>query len=285
MDLLREVLQNLFGDVLALSDILTSLLITVSIIFIWLVIGYVAVRVSRKFVQAYFMKSKGEVRGRTLSDLSTSALKVIIWFIVALVLLDELGFEITPILASAGILGLAIGFGAQNLVKDIVSGFFIIIDNAFNIGETIEVSGFRGKVAYMNLRVTHIENFAGSLFIINNGQISQLINWSRRNTTAIVDFGVDYATDLSKVSEIMPAFMETLKEKYIEITELPSFLGVTALADSSINMRIIAKTTSGNHFAIERKIRQDLVEHLNKHKISIPFPQIVVHQAKTSNTA
>ncbi len=282
MELLKTILTDVFSTRLNLNDILTLFLTNLVIIFLWLVIGKVAIVLSKKFIQSYFKRTKGERRGRTLSDLSVSGLRVLIWFIVILAILSELDFETTPILASAGILGLAIGFGAQSLVKDIVSGFFIIIDNAYNIGETIELSGFRGKVAYMNLRVTHVENFAGSLFIINNGQISSLINWSRRNTTAIVDFGVDYATNLSKVSEIMPAFMEELKNKYEEIVELPSFLGVTALADSSINMRIIAKTTSGNHFATERKIRQDLVDYLNKHKISIPFPQIVVHQSKNT---
>lgn len=284
MDLLKVLIDELLSVQLGLNDILVRFLTTLVVLIVWVILGVLAVLFVKKFVTSYFMRTKGERRGRTLSDLANSGLKVLIWFIVLLAIFDELGFEITPILASAGILGLAIGFGAQSLVKDVVSGFFIIIDNAYNIGETIEVGGFRGKVAYMNLRVTHIENFAGSLFIINNGQINSLINWSRRNTTAIVDFGVDYATNLSKVSEIMPAFMEELNGKYEEIVEMPSFLGVTALADSSINMRIIAKTTSGNHFAIERKIRQDLVDYLNKHKVSIPFPQIVVHQAnKISN--
>ena len=279
MELLKKTLETLFLYELNLHSLLSQALINLIVIAVWVVIGIFAVRISHKIMSKFFIKAKGEKRGKTLSELTSSALKALVWFIIILAILDELGFEIAPILASAGILGLAIGFGAQSLVKDIVSGFFIIIDNAFNIGETIEVKGFRGKVAYMNLRVTHLENFVGSVFIINNGEISQLINWSRRNTTAIVDFGVDYATDLAKVSSVMPAFMETLKEKYEEIVELPSFLGVTDLADSSINMRIIAKTSTGNHFAIERKIRQDLVEFLTKHKVSIPFPQIVIHQA------
>ncbi len=283
MELLKQFLAELLDVQLGLSNLLVTFITTLVVIAVWLIVGFVAVKLVKKFVSTYFVRIKGERRGKTLSDLASSGLKVLIWFIVVLAIFDELGFEITPILASAGILGLAIGFGAQSLVKDVVSGFFIIIDNAYNIGETIEVSGFRGKVAYMNLRVTHIENFAGSLFIINNGQINALINWSRRNTTAIVDFGVDYTTNLAKVSEIMPPFMEQLNEQYEEIVELPSFLGVTALADSSINMRIIAKTSSGNHFAIERKIRQDLVNYLNKHKVSIPFPQLVVHHPKNTN--
>jgi len=272
---LKIYLEDLLVDA-GFSTVLAALLISLVVILIWLLVGMIASKISRKSIEHYFIKRKGDARGATLSGLLSGAVKVVIWFIVILLIISELGFEITPILASAGILGLAIGFGAQSLVKDVMSGFFIIVDNSFNVGETIEVSGFKGKVTAMNLRVTHITNYTGSEMIVNNGNISSLINWSRNTNLALVDFGVAYETDLEKIQSIMPEFIDLIEEKNDDIIEKPTFLGVTELADSSINMRISAKTTTGNHFGVERMIRHELVLYLNKHEVEIPFPQVVV---------
>jgi len=276
---LKNYFETLLTDA-GLAEPLAALIMSLVVVAVWVIIGLIVSKVSKKLITRYFKKKKGDARGTTLSSLTSGALKFLIWFIVALAILDELGFEITPILASAGILGLAIGFGAQSLVKDVMTGFFIIVDNRFNLGETVEINGFRGKVSTMNLRVTHLTNFMGSEYIVSNGNISALTNWSRNTTVALVDFGVAYDTDLLKVQKIMPEFLEAMKEKVPEIIELPSYLGVTELADSSINMRIMAKTTTGNHFATERILRHELVLFLNKHDIEIPFPQVVVHQSK-----
>ncbi len=282
MNELQYYINELLIDRFNVSQALSGFVVLLIVILIWLVAGVALSRLNRRIIINAFQRKKGEVRGKTLGNLLAGVLSVIIWFIVTLAIMTEIGFEITPILAAAGILGLAIGFGMQHLVSDIVSGFFIIMDNAYNLGETIEVDGFKGKVVHMNLHVTHVENFMGSLLIINNGRIGRLINWSRNNTTALVDFGVAYETDLAKVTEIMPELMESLKEKFDDIIEIPSFLGVTELADSSINMRIMAKTKTGAHFATERKIRHELVLFLNKHDIEIPFPQVVVSNKESS---
>ncbi len=119
----------------------------------------------------------------------------------------------------------------------------------------------------------------GERKIINNGNISSLINFSKNDSTAIIDFGVGYDTDLDKLNKLMSIFVEDMKQKYEVIVETPQFLGVTELADSSINMRMIAKTETMQHFGVERGIRKDLVEVLLKNDIEIPFPQVVVHNA------
>lgn len=234
----------------------------------------------RGYVIASLKKGRHALRADTVGGLISSTLGVLVWLWVFLLILEIFNIDATPILASAGIFGLAIGFGAQNLVKDIVSGFFIVIDNTFNIGETVEINGYRGRVTFMNLRVTHVTNFLGSELIINNGSIGQLINWSRNQTTALVDFGVHYDTDLATLTHLMPAFCEQCHQAIEEITETPLFLGVTDLADSSINLRLMAKTKTGEQFGVERKIRMALVEYLKTHHIEIPFPQVVVHHAK-----
>ena len=278
MNQLRVLMNDFLVDQLSLRTEIASVLITILVIIVWILLAKVILQAGKRGISSYFKKSSDKKRGNTLSELTFALFKFIVWFVIILLIITELGFDITPILATAGILGLAIGFGAQNLVRDVISGFFIIADNTFNIGETVEIGGFRGAVVHMNLRTTTLRNFMGSELIVNNGNVSSTINWSRNNTIALVDFGVSYDTDLSKVTEIMPEFVEHLNETYEEIIEVPSYLGVTELADSSINMRIMAKTTNGNHWMIERKIRHELVQYLNKHDIEIPFPQVVVHQ-------
>ncbi len=280
MLLLRGEIESFLVQITGFNATLVSVLTSVILIVLWILVAYVFSRFLKARILNYFKKKKGEKRGNTLGNLINGSLMVLFWFIIILAVLDEIGFEITPILASAGIFGLAIGFGSQNLVKDVVSGFFLIVDNAFNIGETVEINGYRGKVTQMNLRVTHVTNFLGSELIINNGSINQLINWSRNQTVAVVEFGVAYDTDLEQLNLIMPSFLETTQNKYEDIVELPTFLGVTNLSASSIDMRIIAKTTTGNHFAIERHIRRDVVIFLKSHGFEIPFPQVVVHQAQ-----
>lgn len=282
MTALRTMLNHLFTNNFGFTQVAANLFISLTIILLWLLIGNVVFWILRRLIVRYFKKRKTEKRFSTLNQLTLTTVKVLVWFIVILAIVSELGFDITAIMATAGILGLAIGFGAQSLVKDIISGFFLILDDQYNIGETIEVNGFRGTVKAMNLRTTSIENFMGSILTLNNGNISQVINWSRRTTLALVDFGVDYATDLDQVVQIMPAFLSQLKEEIKEIIEEPIFLGVTELADSSINMRIMAKTENGQHWATERKIRHKLVKYLNQNNIEIPFPQLVLHNKEQS---
>lgn len=275
MDQLRTLLQNAMTDA-GISTLLAAFLISLVVVVLWIIIGKVVSQIGRRSIFHYFSKKKGDQRGTTLASLLNAAFKVVVWFVIIMAIVSELGFNITPILAAAGILGLAIGFGAQNLVRDVIAGFFMIVDNVYNIGETVEIGGFRGTVQNMNLRNTTLKNFMGSELIVNHGNVSQVINWSRHDNIALVNFGVAYETDLSKLSQIMPRFMKKLNSTYEEILEEPLFLGVTDLGDSSINMRIMATVTTGNHWAIERKIRKDLVEFLNEHDIEIPFPQLVV---------
>ncbi len=277
MTALRSFINHLFTSNFGFTQVAANLFVSLIIILLWLILGIIILRVLRRLIKNYFKKRNEEKRSNTLSSLTLSTIKVFVWFIIILAIISELGFNITPILASAGILGLAIGFGAQTLVKDVISGFFIIMDDHYNIGETIEVNGFRGTIKAMNLRTTSIENFMGSILTLNNGSISQVINWSRRNNIALVDFGVDYDTDLDNIVNIMPDFLNHLQETITEIIEEPSFLGVTELADSSINMRIMAKTENGKHWATERKIRHELVQYLKQNNIDIPFPQLVLH--------
>jgi small conductance mechanosensitive channel len=272
--LIESLLNPYFSEpfLIDLSRILTQVL---SIILIFLA-AYLFKTLILKGLLKWMKKHHHSSRSNTIDTLIKTTVNGLMWFVIILLVLDILGINITPILASAGVLGLAIGFGSQNLVKDIVAGLFHFIDNNYNVGETIEVNGFMGTVTKMTLRNIHVTNFLGAEKIIPQGLISSLINWSRNDNAAIVDFGVAYNTDLKKLNDVMNGFMDALKKNYEVITETPMFLGVIELSDSQIVCRILAKATPGNHFALGRNVRKDLIETLAQNNIEIPFPHLVV---------
>lgn len=262
------------------SSEIAQIIITAVSIVVWILIGLLVNRISKTMIYKLLRVEKKGPRSLTVANLMRSVARYIVWFIVGMIVLSNLGVNLTPFIASAGVVGLAIGFGAQEIVKDFISGFFIIFDGEFDVGEIIEVDGFKGTVLSLGLRTTIIENWKGERKTINNGNIGSVVNYSKANSIAIIDFGVAYDTNLLKLAEIMPEFLEEARQNYEVITDTPQFLGVVELADSSINMRIIAKTQSMKHFQVERDVRRDLKLYLDKNNIEIPFPQVVVHNAK-----
>jgi len=276
-DAILEYLTSSSG--IGLNDAVAQLIVTGVMIIVWVLVGILLMRVLKFVIRKSMRVDKNGPRALTISKLLTSIARYVVWFIIILLILGELNVDITPIVASAGVIGLAVGFGAQEIVKDFISGFFILFEGSFNVGEVVEVDGFKGKVLSLGLRTTIIENWLGERKIINNGNIGSIINCSKNDSIAIIDFGVGYETNLDQLNKLMETFVIDMKEKYEIITETPQFLGVTELSDSSINMRLIAKTKTMQHFGIERNIRKDLVNVLVNNNIEIPFPQVVVHNA------
>jgi len=277
MHWIKLVISNFLGQFFtgASLELLTSL----ALILFWVALGVILVAVTKRFLRSVFRIKQNDRRTVTIGRLINSLTRVTVWFVILIVILSELGVDIAPFLASAGVLGLAVGFGAQSMVRDFIAGFFFVLERAYHVGDVVEINGFKGTVTQMGLRSTSLVNWTGQVKLVSNGDIKDLVNFSKADSIAIVDFGVHYKTDLKKLAAIMPTFLQQLQDKYEKVVELPKFLGVTALAESSINLRIIAKTVCNEQFQIERNIRADLVDLLNAHNIEIPFPQIVVHTA------
>jgi len=279
MSSIKETLYDLFVNDFGLNEVISALILSIVGVVVWILIGIISIKFVKVIINRLMkVKNRGN-RAITVSKLVTNVFKYFIWFIVFLMILGEFNVNLTPFIASAGIVGLAVGFGAQEIVTDFISGFFIIFEDAFNVGDLVEIDGFKGNVLSLGLRTTVIENWLGERKIISNGKIGSIINFSKNDNIAVVDFGVSYDTDLEKLSILIEDFLTQTHQKYPVILEKPQLLGVTELADSSINMKIIAKTETMKHFAVERDIKKDLVIFLNKHNIEIPYPQVVVHNA------
>jgi small conductance mechanosensitive channel len=276
MDFFKDILIDLFEDIGLSSDV-SNIVVSFILIALWILIGVISIIIVRQILFKLFKIKERGARALTVGKLTSSISKYVIWFIISMIILTELGIDVTPIIASAGVIGLAIGLGAQAIVKDFISGFFIIFEESFNVGDVIKVDGFKGNVLELGLRTTKIKNWRGEIKIIRNGDIDSLINFSKADSIAVINFGVSYNTDLVSLPKLMDEFIKSIDGKYDVIIEKPEYLGITELADSSINMRIIAKTISNKHFQVERDIRADLVVFCIENNIEIPFPQLVIH--------
>ncbi|MHB8171675.1 MAG: mechanosensitive ion channel family protein [Thermincolia bacterium] len=203
-----------------------------------------------------------EKRAVTLNSLAKSTLRYGMYFFVGIAILETLFPKATgPVLASAGVVGLAVGFGAQNLVRDVITGFFILLENQFAVGEYITTAGLSGVVEEMGLRVTKLRDFGGELHIIPNGQVQQVTNFNRGSMRALVDVGVAYEEDLDRVVAALNQVVEEVKANLVEIIhEGPEVLGVVNFGPSEVVIRIIAKTQPMEQWRVERELRKQIKE-------------------------
>ncbi len=259
------------------ADSLGKLISTVLVIFLSLLILKIS-----KVAFLHFSTRAGIVQRRkqTMTKVLSSIVKYLVDILALLIILSIWGVNVLPALAGLGILGLVVGLGAQKFINDLISGFFIVFEHHFDVGDTIEVQGFKGTVIDIGLKTTKIKNWKGEIKILSNGEISTMINFSRELSTAVVDFGIAYHEDIQKTIDLLNLELPKMKNQFSEIVEGPSVLGVTDLSSSSIIIRVTAKTINEKHYPIERELRKIIKEILELHQIEIPFPQIVVHQPK-----
>lgn len=218
-----------------------------------------------------------ERREATLLKLIDNILSYVVYFIAFMMILSVLTIDVKALLAGAGIVGLAVGFGAQNLVKDIISGFFIIFEDQFSVGDQIRVGQFEGIVEAIGLRTTKVKSWTGELHILPNGSINQVTNFSLNNSVAVVDVGIAYEEDIEKAEKVIEALLETLPEQHEELVNKPELLGIQNLGPSEIILRIVAETLPMKHFYIARIIRREVKLKLDENGIEIPFPRLVMY--------
>jgi small conductance mechanosensitive channel len=216
-------------------------------------------------------------RAGTLRALLRSGLMYVVYFIAGVMVLETFNVNTGSILAGAGIVGLAVGFGAQNLVRDIITGFFIIFEDQFTVGEYITTAGVTGVVEELGLRTTKIREWTGQLHIIPNGEITKVTNFNRGQMLAVVEVGVAYEANLDQALEVLRRASENAAKELAAIVETPVVQGVVALRDFDVVIRVIARTVAGEQWAVERELRKRLKEALDENGIEIPYPKRVVY--------
>lgn len=236
------------------------------------------IRSSKHYSRAEELK-----REKTVSRIIARSLRVLVWPFAALSILSQLGVEVAPLIAGAGIVGLALGFGAQTLVKDMIAGLFIIIENQYGVGDVVEVEGASGVVEDITLRKTTLRNLDGVVHHIPNGTITIASNFSSEFSGVNLNVGVAYDSNLEKVIEVVNEVGREMlddEEWRAKIIEPPAFLRVDNFGPSAIDIKIVGKVQPLAQWAVTGELRKRLKVAFDKHHIEIPLPQTVVHQSK-----
>lgn len=205
-------------------------------------------------------------------------------YVVALVLLcwglSILGVNIGTIVASVGILALVVGFGAETLIEDVITGMFMIFENQYNVGDIVEVNGFRGTVSVIGIRTTCITDNGGNVKIINNSDMKNLLNKSDNSSKAVCDFGIPYETDLLKLEEQIPAVLDTIYKQYENTNVMsakPVYLGVQELGASAVVLRFVVEVPETSIYSTARVLNHDLFIEFKKLGVTCPYTQVDVH--------
>ncbi|MCP3026284.1 mechanosensitive ion channel family protein [Halobacillus sp. A5] len=215
-----------------------------------------------------------EGRTKTLEKLTVNIFSYVLIFLFIVMLLGAVNIEIGPLLAGAGIVGLAIGFGAQGLVSDIVTGFFILLERQVEVDDYVTAGGYEGIVEEVGIRTTKLRSFDGTLNFIPNRNIMGVSNHSRGNMRALVDIGISYDENIDQALQVLKKVADEFAEDP-RFKEGPDVLGVQSLGDSDIVLRILGKTENMEQWGVERDLRKAMKEALDEAGIEIPFPHQV----------
>ena len=274
---LKNIGSKLVGDVSKISGVLKINLVTlfqvIAIILMLFIITNLILFILNK------LKPK-KPKVKSAVSLAKSAISYIMTIIGIFWCLSALGVNLSTIFASVGILALIIGFGAQSLVEDLVTGIFLVFEDQFNVGDIIEVNGFRGTVDSIGIRATCIRDVGNNVKIINNSDLRNILNRSTADSYAVTTVSISYKENLEHVEEVVGEFLPKIREKYPEVfVKDPVYCGVQELAESGMLLKFVALVKESNIFTAPRLLNREIKLAFDKAGIEIPFNQIVVHNA------
>ncbi len=261
-------------------------------ILLILIVGYVVVRFIRTAIKKLegFMIRTGEAtetvpgstkkRVTTLTSLMRTIAITLLWGIVAIIIMGQLGLDIAPILAGAGIIGLAVGFGAQNLVKDIISGFFMVLENQVRVGDVAIINGTGGLVESITYRIVVLRDLAGVVHVFSHGSITTLSNMTKGWSAYLMDIGVAYKEDTDKVVTVMKEVAEELQQDQTfgqKILGPLEVFGVDNYGDSAVVIKARFRTLPIEQWSVGREYRRRLKKAFDAKGIEIPFPHLSLY--------
>jgi moderate conductance mechanosensitive channel len=284
---MKETIENWIGLIIPwlLSHGIKIIIIVVCALFL----NNILSRVIRKAVMLAVVpdntlsKEAEKKREDTLIRIFNGALRIVIMLIALLMILQETGVQIAPLLAGAGIVGLAFGFGGQYLIRDLISGLFIILENQYRIGDVVNINNTGGLVEDISLRMTTLRDLDGTVHYIPHGEIKMVSNLSKNFARLNLDIGISYDSDLEKVIEVINATGFEIAEDPIfkdSILSPPKFLRIDEFADSAIIVKVLGDTKPLKQWEISGEFRKRIKVAFDKEGIEIPFPQRVIHHAK-----
>ena len=263
-----------------LKDNWINMAIILAVLILIIIIVKIISRRIRKLVEKKISDDRIIIKKRTFTFTSVVSNLIIVIAVVAAALItaDEIGINVTPLLAGAGVAGIVIGFGAQSLIKDLINGVFILIEQWFHIGDIVTIGNTSGTVERLNLRTTVIRDIEGTVHYIPNGEITKLSNQTQLWSRAVVEVGVHYSEDTDRVVKVLEDIFEDLvndKNYKKVILERPVILGdggISELGDSAVVFKIICKVKPGEQWTIARQMRKRIKDKFDEIGIEIPYP-------------
>jgi small-conductance mechanosensitive channel len=205
-------------------------------------------------------------RARTIGSVLTSIVSFVVWGIAFVLVLGEFGLDLTPIIASAGVIGVAVGFGAQNLVKDFLSGVFMLLEDQYGVGDVVDLGAATGTVESVGLRITTVRDVAGTVWYVRNGEINRVGNSSQGFAVAVVDVPVGYATDVNEALNLLGEVATAASSEaplVSDVLEAPQVLGVQGMSKDAITLRLTVKVRPARQWAAQRELRRRIMAALD----------------------
>ncbi len=217
-------------------------------------------------------------RARSVLSLVSSMAKYVAFIIILCCGLTILGVNVTTIIASVGVLALIVGFSAESLIADVVTGTFMLLENQYNVGDIVEVNGFRGIVTSIGIRTTCITDTGDNVKIINNSEMKNILNRSDNYSKSVCDISIPYEADIEKLEEQIPKLLEEIYHAHEDtMKSVPQYVGIQALEESGILLRFVAEVSEKNIFSGNRILNHDLLLGFRKLGVECPYPQLDVH--------
>jgi small-conductance mechanosensitive channel len=273
---------NIFsGDLIQnLKENWIDIAIILGIFIVFVIIISVIRRRLRRIFERKIPEERMLIKKRTLTlnSVISNLLMVVAFIAAALIIAGELGISVTPLLAGAGVAGIVIGFGAQSLIKDLINGVFILLEQWYQVDDVVTIGETTGTVERFNLRTTVIRDLEGTVHYIPNGEISVLGNRTNMWSRAVISIGVHYDENTDRVVDILEEIFDDIMadKKYKKtILEKPSILGdggVSELGDSAVVFKVICKVKAGEQWTIERQLKKRIKDRFDREGIEIPYP-------------
>lgn len=268
---------GIFTKVFSFQD-LKSITIDVSVILKVIIMAAAVIAAESLTVVILGLPKPKSHRIRSVLSIISSLLKYVAGIVILCWGLAMIGVNVSTIVASVGIVALIVGFSAESLIADVVTGAFMLFENQYNVGDIVEVDGFRGTVTNIGIRTTSITDAGDNVKIVNNSAMRNILNRSDKPSRSICDIGIPYGTDIEKLEEQIPGLMQSIYEKRSDtMKKPPEYLGIQALADSAVILRFVVEVSEKDIYSCARIMNRELLLGFRRLGIECPFPQVDVH--------
>lgn len=276
---LRDLLRELFSKLIGIESIV-NLIVAIIMVIYWIIIAYVVFKIVKlvlgrtKSFKRKHIETKEQI---TVKRLLNNIVKAMFMFWIVIMILKELGIDIMPLLAGAGVLAFAVGFGAQELIKDVISGMFLILEKTLKIDDVVTINDIKGTVMEVGIRRTKVLTWKNELVTFNNGDIRTVINFSLNPGVAVIEFNLDPRFDLDLLyNDKFQAFLENFKNNNDLVLTMPG-LPVILDMDNLLTFRITMQTEPTKAASVERSFRKNLYSYFVENDITIEIPVIIGH--------